>query len=86
MFRRRDRREYGLTQEDRDFEIARKFGPASAAKVGSLLMAVERPTDVVLGAIVFLANTAEQIEELVLLANTDRETLLNAATVKEERG
>ena len=84
--RKRNPREYGLTRETRDFEIVRKFGAPSAPKVDALLSAVEHPEDKVLGAIVFLANTPDQIGELVALANNDRDALLNAATVKDERG
>lgn len=84
--RKRDPREYGLTPQDRDFEIDRKFGSASAQAVDAMLRAVDDPTDPVLGAIVFLANRPDEVAELVALANTDRPRLLNAAVVKEERG
>ena len=83
---KRDPRQYGLTQADRDFEISRKFGPATAARVNLLLSTVHDPKENVLGAIIFLANTSDEVGELVLLANADRDALLNAATVKEERG
>ena len=83
---RRDPREYGLTRPDRDFEIARKFGPASISQVNALLGTVTDPGDPVLGAIVFLANTSDQVAALVVLANEDRQALMRAATVKEERG
>lgn len=83
---KKDPRQYGLTQADRDFEIERKFGPASAARVNFLLSAVNDPKENVLGAIIFLANTSDEVEDLVLLANEDRYALLNAAMVKEEHG
>ena len=83
---KKDPRRYGLTQADRDFEISRKFGSTCAARVNFLLSAVHDPKEHVLGAIIFLANTSVGVEELVLLANEDRDALLNAATVKEERG
>ncbi len=84
----RDRREYGLTPEDRAFLIARKFDAADAAVVAALLAAVDDPTDQVLGAILFLARAGriDDLAELVRLASEDRATLLNAATVKDERG
>lgn len=84
--RTRDPREYGLTQEDRDFEIERKFGASSADTVDAFLSAVVDPADPVLGAIIFLANTSAEVQYLVDLANTDRQRLLRAATVKQERG
>lgn len=83
---RRDPREFGLTPQDRAFEIARKMGPASVARVDAALARVEDPDDRVLGAIVFLSHSAEGVEAMVALANEDRPRLLNAAQVKEERG
>lgn len=86
ILRKRDRREYALTHDDRDYEIRRKFGESDVTLVHSMLNSVLEPTDQVLGAIIFLANNIEHISDLVVLANSDRERLLNAATVKDERG
>lgn len=86
FLRKRDPREHGLTHDDRKYEIRRKFGETDVTVVYSMLSDVIEPTDQVLGAIVFLANNIEQISDLVVLANTDRGRLLNAATVKDERG
>jgi len=83
--RRRRSQKRGLIPMDRDIEIARKFGSASARRVNALLDAVENPTEKVLGAIIFLAKSADQVEGLVKLANGDRDALLNAAQVKDER-
>ncbi|RNF85275.1 hypothetical protein [Montanilutibacter psychrotolerans] len=79
----KDKREYALTPEDRSFEIARKFGSVDGPRA-----TVTEPTGQVLAAIVFLARPGhvEDIESNVVFANSDRARLLNAATVKEERG
>lgn len=81
-------REYGLTPEDREFEIQRKFGACNFEKIREQLNQVTRQTEQILGAIVFLArkNHPEDFGSLVLLANSNPAALLNAATVKEERG
>jgi hypothetical protein len=86
FFRMRDRREYGLTPKDRAYEIRRKFGEARLSDAKAVLDGVSNPDDRVLGAIVFLAVSFDQLADLVTLANTDRERVLNAATVKDERG
>lgn len=86
QFNRRHPREYGLKPEDRVFEITRKFGKESLQQMLASLSAVEQPQENVLGAIVFLANDAEQFASLVKMANSDRNGLLRAATVKDERG
>jgi len=86
LFRMRDRREYGLTPKDRSYEMRRKFGEARLSEAIAVLSGVTDPDDRVLGAIVFLAVRFDQLAGLVTLANTDREGLLNAATVKDERG
>jgi len=78
--------EHGLTHSDRVAEIIRKFGADRVPEVLDSLEAVETPSENVLGAIVFLANRAHEIPGLVELANSDRNALLVAATVKEERG
>jgi hypothetical protein len=52
----RDKREYGLTPEDRAHEITRKFGAANAARANALLASVQNPTDQLLGAALFLAR------------------------------
>lgn len=82
---RRDPRQYGRTQADRDFEIARKFGPASLAHVNELLSHVRDPDDQVLGAIVFVARTVDGVEWCVKQANEDRPGLLRTAVVMDER-
>jgi hypothetical protein len=83
---RRNRREYGLSQADRDQEIVRKLGPLPLAQVHAMLANVADPTDQVLGAIVFLMTRFDELPGLVSLANDDREQLLITATVKDERG
>jgi hypothetical protein len=84
----RKKREYGLTSADRSFEIVRKFGSANELQVKKLLNTVINPTEQVLGAIIFLARPGfiVDIETNVLLANQQRDILLGAATVKDERG
>lgn len=86
ILRKRDVREYGLSYEDRNYEIRRKFGDSNMALAHSILRNVIEPTDQVFGAIIFLSNNVDQLSDLVELANTNRGQLLNAATVKEERG
>jgi hypothetical protein len=83
---RRRVREYGLTAADRRCEIERRFGVETFARADELLAGVVKPTDQILGAIVFLARSVDDLPELVDLANTDPQQLLNAATVKDERG
>ncbi len=82
----RDPREYGLTPADRAHELERKLGPRDAAAAQAKLRDVVDPAENVLGAIVFLANRLADVAELVALANSDRPRLMNAATVKDERG
>jgi hypothetical protein len=82
----RNKREYALSHEDRTYEIRRKFGEPNMTFVKSMLSKIVEPTDQVLGAIIFLANNVDQLSDLVELANTDKVRLLNAATVKDERG
>lgn len=84
----RDRRAYGVTAADRGYVIAQKFSPEDGDRVQALLASVERPTDQVLGAILFLASPGrvDEIAAYVRLARDDRDALLNAATVKDERG
>jgi hypothetical protein len=84
----RDPREYGLTEADRAWLIARKFVPEDAARVRALLEAVAQPTPQVLGAILFLARPGrvDDVAGYVRLAHEDRAALLDAATVKDERG
>jgi hypothetical protein len=83
---RRSAREYGLTAEDRRHEIERRFGVGASTRAGELLAGVAKPTHQILGAIVFLARSLDDMPELVHLANSDPQKLLNAATVKDERG
>lgn len=84
----KDKREYALTPADRSFEIVRKFGSVYESQIQDLLAMVTNPSDQVLGAIVFLARPGhiEDIKSSVSLTNEHRERLLNAATVKDERG
>lgn len=84
----RHQREYGLTSDDREFEIQRKFGAHNVEEVRKQLDRVINRADKILGAIVFLGREShpEDIAALVLLANTNPSALLGAATVKEERG
>lgn len=84
----RDPREYGLNSTDREFEIRRKFGDSTVQEVLGILGKVSDPTEQVLGAIVFLAREHQMgdFEELISLANEDRNKLLHAAAVKDERG
>ena len=49
----RDPREYGLSESDRKYVIRKKFGLFSGRKVSSILERIERPSDKVLGAILF---------------------------------
>lgn len=82
----RNVREYGLTPSDRNFEIERRFGTGALAQANRLLSDVSAPTDQILGAIIFLARNISDLPDLVALANSDPKKLLNAATVKDERG
>ena len=83
---KRDPRDYGLTAQDRAVTIESKFGLAQVAHVNALLSQVAAPSEQLLGAIVFLARTVDDIPALVDLANHDRDQVLRAATVKDERG
>jgi hypothetical protein len=84
----RDSRAYGLSPKDRESEICRKFGVSYLASTLGILDGVLDPTEQVLGAIVFLARDGhpEEIGELTALANANRQKLLHAASVKDERG
>lgn len=86
LFRKKDIHGFSLKSENLQREIQRKYGEANVPLVHSMLGAVREPTVQTIGAIIFLASNVEQITDLVVLANTDREKLLNAATVKDERG
>ncbi|RKH67086.1 hypothetical protein [Corallococcus aberystwythensis] len=81
-------REYGLHHADRVAEIERKFGPDQREPVLARLSRVTHPTEPLLGAIVFLARQGhvEDIDLMVSLANQDASKVLDAATVKAERG
>lgn len=83
---KRPRREYGLTAADRQYEVERRFGPNAWPRAQQLLAGVAQPTEQILGAIVFLAQGLDDLPSVVELANSDVQTLLNAATVKDERG
>ncbi|MFB1484437.1 hypothetical protein [Corallococcus sp. RDP092CA] len=84
----RNTREYGLNHADRIAELQRKFGPGQLEEVLARLRQVVNPTEPLLGAIVFLSRPGhlEDIAQLVSLANQDPSRVLNAATVKDERG
>ncbi|RKH50472.1 hypothetical protein D7X96_12005 [Corallococcus interemptor] len=84
----RNQREYGLSHADRVAEIERKFGRDQLDAVLAQLGQVSNPTEKLLGAIVFLARVGhvEDIANTVTLANQDPSQVLNAATVKDERG
>jgi hypothetical protein len=84
----RNKREYGLSHADRVAEIERKFGRAQLDAVLAQLGQVSSPTEKLLGAIVFLSRVGqlEDVASLVTLANRDPSQVLNAATVKDERG
>jgi hypothetical protein len=84
----RNAREHGLNHSDRVAEIERKFGSDQVERVLTALSRVSKPTEPLLGAIVFLARQGhvEEIAELVALANEDASKVLAAATVKTERG
>ncbi len=79
--------EYGLTAHDRAIEIARKFGSEHELRIMSVLSKVAHPSEKILGAIIYVARPghADDIQDLVDLANKNPAQLLNAATVKEER-
>lgn len=76
---------FALTRPRRAAELRRKFGMA-AQKLAQALGEVLAPSEQILGAVVFLARHQGDIPALVALANADRAALLDAATMKEERG
>ncbi|CAM3441482.1 SpoVR family protein [Corallococcus sp. ZKHCc1 1396] len=84
----RDAREYGRNHADRIAEIERKFGPDKVEQVLAQLSRISHPTEQLLGAIVVLARPGHvgDIASSVSLANRDASAVLNAATVKDERG
>jgi hypothetical protein len=84
--RKRKARKSASTAPDHKQEIERRFGVGAYARAREILAGVAKPTEQILGAIVFLARDVDELPELVELANTDPQTLLNAAVVKEERG
>ena len=88
MARAQHEREPRLTPEYRDGVLAEKFEPPARASVTRLLGQVVEPTDQVISAILFLARPGcvDDVERSVALANEDRQTLLDAATVNDERG
>jgi hypothetical protein len=83
-----DDQEYGLTPEARAVAIARKFSAQDAVRVHALLASIEASSGELLGAIVFLARPGrvDDIERLVDSARDERAAILDAATVKDERG
>jgi hypothetical protein len=84
----RKKQEYGLNHEDRVAEIERKFGRDQVEPVLARLGQVSNPTEKLLGAIVFLAREGhvDDIALTVTAANKNPSEILNAATVKDERG
>jgi hypothetical protein len=84
----RNPKEYGLSHEDRVSEIKRKFGVSAVEDILGQLAEVKGATDQILGAIIFLIGPGhpEALPALIRLANEDPQKLLNAATVKDERG
>ncbi|RYZ39617.1 MAG: hypothetical protein EOO71_19420 [Myxococcaceae bacterium] len=85
---KRNAREHGLTHADRIAEIERKFGSDQLDAVLACLSRVSHPTEPLLGAIVFVARQGhvDDVALMVALANEDASKVLNAATVKDERG
>ena len=83
----RDKREYGLSSEDREWVIKNKFGFIQRSKVKAILQDSMDKSDKVLGAILFLARPGNlnDLANYVNLANENVQKLLNAATVKDER-
>lgn len=83
-----DKREFGLTANDRAYVLSHKFGLLQRSRARRCLSEIAEPTDQVLGAVLFLSRPRdlEDLARCVNLANHDREALLHAATVKEERG
>jgi hypothetical protein len=83
----RDKREYGLSLNDREWVIRKKFGFLSRRKARRILQGSVDQSDKVLGAILFLSRPKdiESLEGCVELANENVDRLLNAATVKDER-
>ena len=63
-------------------QLEARFGAAGLAHLASL----EALRPLLVRALLFLANRAAELPDLILLAYADPERLLNAATVKEERG
>ncbi len=82
-----DPREFGLTTDDRLYEIDRKFGRERRDAVLALLAQMERPSDKLLGAVVFMAGAGDlrSVEALVLHANADPRAFLDAAQVVADR-
>ena len=83
-----DKREFGLTDEDRRFSIEKKFGAKNVFKVMKRLNEIENSSDRLLGAVVFLLRPSnyDDLDSLVIDANRSPESVLRAAAVKEERG
>jgi hypothetical protein len=71
---------------DLSTRIAERFGPEAVDTVLKVLSGIQKPTPPLCSAAVFLARSLDELPSLVALTNTDPQTLLNAAAVKEERG
>lgn len=84
---RRDKREYGLNAEDREWIIKNNFIAISHDDIKEILSTSTNQSDKVLGAILFLtrSDNLSDLQSCVQLANEDEHKLLNAATVKDER-
>lgn len=71
-----------MTENTLKADLRARFGAEGTAHLASL----EALRPLLVRAILFLANRAAELPELIELAHTDPDRLLNAATVKEERG
>ncbi len=83
----RDKKDYGLNEEDRNWVIRKKFGLLKKRRILEILEDVTDPSEKVLGAILFLArpNNLDDVISFVNLANEDEQQLLQSAQVKDER-
>ena len=83
----RNRRKYGLSPEDRDWVINKKFGSVYREKAEEILQKSTDKSDKVLGAVLFLSRPGnlDDLASNVDLANESLQKLLDAATVKDER-
>lgn len=82
-----EKREYGLSKDDRELIIKKHFSQFPKQKVMLVLNKANNQSDKILGAILFLSRSGNilDLEACVQLANENELKLLNAATVKDER-